>query len=291
MGNSTSYQYTYFNTGIACAAVALCLIYNKFSKPTDDSKNDSFVSKLFGRTRMNEDKQMVEKEMSKEEEKQKQKVLKWYTLGICLTSLVVSFGFAQSVGVYLKSGEWSAPPFKYPEQNAVIKIHSKVAILWLIVSTLQPLFLLFESTKKYHRLVGKLSPLISLPFLITAQIASNNHSEPVGPFVLYLQNMISAAVVFYYSNGLYNIFYLGDKEAHKNAMFSAILASAGPGIFRVIRTIREIRSGRFTFDINQFKEYSELDTNEKMDNYQAVQNFYFMAAFVVTGALTFTRRV
>lgn len=230
----------------------------------------------------------------KEDEKERQAhVAKWYFIGSLVGAGLATFGFIQSSLIYMKSGEWCAPPFRYPEQQGIIKIHSKLALTWLFISVLQPFFIYNKKYKKYHRLVGKLSPIITIPFLLTAQMASKNHSEPVGPFVLFLQNSISIGVASYYSFGLYNKFINNDTDSHKNAMFAAILSSCGPGIFRALRTIRELRSGRLFkmgLDINNYYNYEDYGITVHGENansvtYRSVQNFYFMAAFIVTGAI------
>jgi len=196
-------------------------------------------------------------------------------------------GFIPPIYLFYKTDLWSAPPFIYNRYKYVeLTLHIAPGFLWLGLSLLQ--VYLAGTAIDYHKLLGSMfmATVVGAFFVTAMWSAFVVKLSPLGSFVRWMETGLGMGILIYFIAGMYFI-YTGNMEYHRLAMVATITAAGGPGIFRMLRSIREIVSGRI-LDIDNFGEYDAVvNFPVKWRNFSDVEATYFSMAFLTTDLLQF----
>jgi len=219
-----------------------------------------------------------------------EKVLMFW-LPIHFQVLFVGFIPPLSIWMLSKEAKWSAPPFMYnAEQRIVLVYHTFPAFTWLLLAALQVYFI--NEIPEMHAVTGVAMTIpIFGAFIVTAMYSRDRMLSPLGNHVMFLEFWLGTASALYLFISLVSMVFFDNKQMHKIFMTFCILSSTGPGVFRCMRTTRELLMGRL-FQVAKYKWYDQAlikGANEseetrlaRVKNLQDVESTYFASAFLVT---------
>mmetsp|Transcript_9766 Transcript_9766/g.14670 ORF Transcript_9766/g.14670 Transcript_9766/m.14670 type:complete len:686 (+) Transcript_9766:102-2159(+) len=214
-------------------------------------------------------------------------------------------GFIPPLIIWSSAGEWTAPPFRYnPEKKLILDYHTLPAFGWLLAATLQ-VYCIGHGMNEQHKQIGLvISVILFGGFFFTAMFSRGAKVSPLGDQTMFMELGLAFACIGYAILGMLAIAF-GYVLLHKICMVACILDSSGPGIFRFLRTTRELIACRLG-SVERYLLYDQvlLPTNREMNhiqrgsenearrakenwygrirNFQAVESTYFVAAFVLT---------
>eukprot|EP00494_Astrolonche_serrata_P031525 UN31794 len=223
------------------------------------------------------------------------KAFNWY---LPLFYLLIQVGFLPPLFIYIFTNQWTAPPFIYPKEGYdVIMFHIVPGFSWIILSSIQVKLITFDD-HTYHRVLGGVFVILLFGgFIYTAFWSMKRKLSPLGTHVELMEKGLLLGIVFYFMGGIFYIILAsrGPYEDnhqyfinHKIFMTACIIGAAGPGVFRVLRTIRETVTGRIWY-VGKYVEYQSIKNRggKDLDNLQDVESTYFNLAFLVNNLLMY----
>eukprot|EP00013_Stygamoeba_regulata_P028670 CAMPEP_0177665642 /NCGR_PEP_ID=MMETSP0447-20121125/21164_1 /TAXON_ID=0 /ORGANISM="Stygamoeba regulata, Strain BSH-02190019" /LENGTH=283 /DNA_ID=CAMNT_0019171751 /DNA_START=267 /DNA_END=1118 /DNA_ORIENTATION=+ len=197
-------------------------------------------------------------------------------------------GFLPPIIILAFTGLWTAPPFVYnPKKYEQLFLHVFTSFLWIVLIFTQIHFI--ETNHWYHKLTGIVLAGVLIGFFVMTAIFSAFWVglSPLGHFVQWMELGLGVGISLYMILAFYFAF-TGDYESHKISIVAMACAAGGPGIFRSLRTTRELVSGRL-LNVRQYGHYWDvLDCASGVrDNFVDVEATYFIAAFLTTDVLQY----
>ena len=239
---------------------------------------------------------MFYKSLTNEDLKNKKPLIQVVNLYLPIFILFIQLGFAYSLYIYCKKQKWTASPFNYPpDKEQMINFHVIPAFIWLFTASLQ-VYLISLPNSIYHRILGMCLFFLFAIFILTAIISVRKKLSPLGTHVEFMEWSLVLGSSLYLFLGIMficlarkrNEFY----EYHMIAMTCTIISSAGPGVFRVLRLIREACFKRLckSDDYTNYEEVNFPGGDDKtkknslknITNMHDVESTYFCLAFVIT---------
>jgi hypothetical protein len=169
----------------------------------------------------------------------------------------------------------------------------------------------------WHRIQGMILFMLFAIFIFTALYSAQVKLSPLGNHVIFMEWVLGLSIAGFMCGGLISIVlaYVNQKNGkpdheyfqnHKMFMMATIMGSGGPGIFRVLRTLREIYSGRLWYP-SKHTEYAQINytfwrrergledlsdadrkiSSENIKDFRDVESSYFCYAFIVTSGLMY----
>jgi hypothetical protein len=203
----------------------------------------------------------------------------WYIIIYC-------GGILPTIMINALTGKWTAPPFIYPPKGAAtICIHVIPAVLWLVGSIVQ-VYLTTVGDFVYHRVNGNpFMAIIFVTFELSALYSLVKDLSPLGRHVKFMEWALAIGTFIYFVMGMVFIS-SGIPEyhtGHKICMNVCMITASGPGLFRVLRHLRELVSGRL-FQVSRFTNYADIPGSPYLRNFRDVESTYFCLAFLITDA-------
>jgi hypothetical protein len=170
--------------------------------------------------------------------------------------IILQIGFLPPLYNLVFHNKWTAPPFDYPkEKRIIIDLHTVPALLWLVIVCIQVLAITYIEFPRWHRIQGMMLFMLFSIFIFTALYSAQVRLSPLGNHVIFMEWILGLSIAGFMSGGLISIVlaYVSGEDGkpnqdyftnHKIFMMATIMGSGGPGIFRVLRTFREIFSRR-----------------------------------------------
>lgn len=198
--------------------------------------------------------------------------------------LIIFFvGFTPPMVILTITGNWSASPFWYPQDKRwVIRAHVFFAFGWLLWSAVQ-VSLITLKNPDYHKASGVcLVILVFMPFVYTAMFSAYEKISPLGPHVTVMEIELALGLLTYLLAGLIAVV-LDHWEWHTISMVGLCFGSGGPGLFRVLRTIREIVTRRI-WRVKYYTNYADIHMDPvNLKNMHDVEATYFSITFCLEG--------
>lgn len=227
--------------------------------------------------------------------------IKVFNIYLPIYYLFLQIGFMPPIIIFIKYGFLSAPPYIYPmDKSVVLFFHVVPAFSWIALSVLQVRFLTYAN-KLGHQVLGMgFITLLYGGFAASAWYSKERRLSPLGKHVMFMESGLLLGILLYFSAAIVFIV-VGKWKAlnaeadaywwfnqHKIFMIAAILGTGGPGVFRVLRTIREMITGRIWSPL-KYPFYRAIFNRggEDLEDLQSVESTYFNLAFLLNNVIMF----
>lgn len=227
--------------------------------------------------------------------------IKVFNIYLPIYYIFLQIGFLPPIIIFIKYGFLSAPPFIYPmDKSLILFFHVIPAFSWLALSVLQVRFLTYANRIGHQVLGMAFITLLYGGFAASAWYSKVRRLSPLGKHVMFMESGLLTGILLYFSSAI--VFIVigkwkalnGESDAywwfnqHKILMIAAILGTGGPGVFRVLRTTREIVTGRIWTPL-KYPFYRAILNRGGADlkDLQNVESTYFNLAFLLNNVIMF----